>query len=86
VVAAEPPEAPPIPKPAPVVDLTTRYKLTATGEMHDRKVATIDGKVYTEGDAFKGGLMVSRIAKDRVFLTDREKGAKYVIIFRYRGR
>jgi hypothetical protein len=66
----------------PSIDLTRQYKLTSTGEVNDRKYATIESNDYFIGDAFMG-MTVSDIQRDRVYLKKEGSSRRYVIIFRY---
>ena len=63
-------------------DLTRTYKLTSTGEMDNRKYATIERQDYHIGDRFKD-MIITDIRNDRVFLKGKKPGQHYVIIFRY---
>jgi hypothetical protein len=64
------------------IDLTRMYRLTSTGEVDDRKYATIESKDYFVGDHFMG-MVVSDIRRDRVYLSKEGSSQRYVIIFRY---
>ncbi len=63
-------------------DLTGTYKLTSTGEMNNRKYATIERQDYHIGDLFKD-MIITDIRNDRVFLKGKKPGQHYVIVFRY---
>ena len=64
------------------IDLSRKYKLTSTGEVNDRKYATIERDDYFIGDNFMG-MVISDIQRDRVYLSKDGSSQKYVIIFRY---
>ena len=64
------------------IDLSRKYKLTSTGEVNDRKYATIERDDYFIGDNF-GGMVISDIQRDRVYLSKDGSSQRYVIIFRY---
>ena len=67
-----------------VIDLTNSYKLTSTGEINNRKYATIERNNYHIGDDFKG-MTITDIDKDRVRLKGKQSEQSYVIIFRYKN-
>jgi len=64
------------------IDLTRKYRLSSTGEVHDRKYATIERNDYFIGDNFMG-MVISDIQRDRVYLRKDGSSQRYVIIFRY---
>ena len=64
------------------IDLSRKYKLTSTGEVNDRKYATIERDDYFIGDNFVG-MVISDIQRDRVYLRKDGSSQRYVIIFRY---
>ena len=64
------------------IDLSRKYKLTSTGEVNDRKYATIERDDYFIGDKFMG-MVISDIRRDRVYLRKDGSSQRYVIIFRY---
>jgi len=68
-----------------VIDLTQRYRLSSTGEVENRKYATIERNDYFIGDTFMG-MTVSDIQRDRVYLRGKDPSRQYVIIFRYMAR
>ena len=74
-----------LPKQDTMIDLTGSYRLTSTGKANNRKYATIDRSDYYLGDEFKG-MIITGIGKDRVHLKGKERGRRYVIIFRYKKR
>ncbi|MFC1825141.1 hypothetical protein ACFL9T_20705 [Thermodesulfobacteriota bacterium] len=77
------PAAPPLSRNAKMIDLTNRYRLSSTGEIEDRKYATIERRDYQINDEFKG-MIITDIGRDRVQLKAKENGQKFVIIFRYK--
>jgi len=78
-----PTAVPKLPRHRTEIDLTNSYRLTSTGEMNNRKYATIERNDYYIGDEFRG-MIITDINKDRVRLKGKESGQPYVIIFRYK--
>ncbi|MEW6667843.1 MAG: hypothetical protein AB1512_21750 [Thermodesulfobacteriota bacterium] len=66
-----------------VVDLTGRYRLSSTGEVNQKKYATLDRNDYSVGDEFMG-MVLTAIERDRVHLKGKVDGQRYVIRFGYR--
>jgi hypothetical protein len=66
-----------------VIDLTGRYRLSSTGEVNQRKYATLERNDYIVGDEFMG-MILTAIEKDRVHLKGKADGQRYVIRFGYR--
>lgn len=78
------PPAPESPQPQDnVTDLTGRYRLSSTGEMNQKKYATLDRNDYSIGDEFMG-MVITDIQRDRVHLKGKADGRRYVIRFGYR--
>jgi hypothetical protein len=74
--------AAPLPQEKEIV-LTGRYRLSSTGEVNQKKYATLDRKDYSVGEEFMG-MVLTAIERDRVHLKGKTDGQRYVIRFGYR--
>ncbi|PCI40835.1 MAG: hypothetical protein COB46_05905 [Rhodospirillaceae bacterium] len=67
-----------------VIDLSWVHKLSGIGRIGDQRYATIDSKDYQQGDEFRKGVIVEKIASSIVRLVKKDANGtvRYVLKFR----